>query len=278
MSTSGRSVASEAVVKSVVSADGTTIACWQSGDGPPLVLVHGTAADHTRWAPVLAELEQRFTVLAVDRRGRGSSGDAPAYAAEREFEDVVAIVDRAGAGTNLLGHSYGAMCALEAALLTGNVGRLVLYEPSLGKVAAPPEVVSTLEALLESDRRDELLAYFMGEVAGVSSEQIEMMRALPAWQARLAVVQTIPRELRADRDYAFDAARLRELRVPTLLLQGEHSPAPFAEAATMVDSVLPDSRVVVMPGQGHVAMDTGTDLFLSEVLGFLGTDAGSAAE
>ena len=60
----------------VVSSDGTPIAVWRSGDGPPLVLVHGAAADHTRWRPVLPALEERFTVLAMDRRGRGASGDA----------------------------------------------------------------------------------------------------------------------------------------------------------------------------------------------------------
>ena len=66
----------------VVSADGTPIAVWRSGEGPPLVLIHGAAADHNRWAPVLAALEQRFAVFAVDRRGRGRSGDATDYALE----------------------------------------------------------------------------------------------------------------------------------------------------------------------------------------------------
>ncbi len=57
--------------ESVTSVDGTPIAYWRSGEGPPLVLVHGTAADHRRWRPVLPTFEQRFAVCAVDRRGRG---------------------------------------------------------------------------------------------------------------------------------------------------------------------------------------------------------------
>ena len=96
--------------ETVVSADGTPLALWRSGEGPPLVLVHGAAADHSRWAPVLPALEERFTVHQFDRRGRGERGDAADYSLAREFEDVVAVVESAGADVNLLGHSHGS-CA-----------------------------------------------------------------------------------------------------------------------------------------------------------------------
>jgi pimeloyl-ACP methyl ester carboxylesterase len=268
MSAPGRS---SATGSTVVSPDGTRIAFRTSGDGPPLVLVHGTTADHARWAPVLPAFERHFTVLAVDRRGRGGSGDAEPYAVEREFEDVASVVDGAGGPACLLGHSYGAMCALEAALLTENVERLVLYEPPLGMVGAPPEIVRRLEELLAAGERDELVGLFMAEVAGAPPEQVELMRSLPAWQARLAVAHTIPRELRSEGAYAFDATRFSELHVPTLLLRGDQSPPAFAAAAETAAAALPDSRLVVMPGQGHVAMDTGTELFTAEVLRFLGT-------
>jgi len=64
---------------------GTPLACWRSGKGPPLVLVHGTAADHSRWGPVLPALEERFTVYSIDRRGRGGSGDSDDYTVERDL-------------------------------------------------------------------------------------------------------------------------------------------------------------------------------------------------
>src|SRR3712207_1323335 len=117
--------------ETVTSKDGTPIAYRRSGEGPPLVLVHGTAADHSRWRPVLPAFEQSFTVYAIDRRGRGGSGDSDDYAIEREFEDVAAVVDSFGEPANLLAHSYGALCALEAALLTTNVRKLVLYDPGI---------------------------------------------------------------------------------------------------------------------------------------------------
>jgi pimeloyl-ACP methyl ester carboxylesterase len=253
----------------VVSDDGTPIAVWRSGSGQPLVLVHGAAADHSRWAPVLPALEQRFTVLAIDRRGRGRSGDAKDYALEREFEDVAAIVEWAGEAVNVLGHSYGGVCALEAALLTDRIRKLVLYEAPMGFLVSPPHVVHRLEALLEAGQRDELVAFFMQEVAGLPPDQVELMRSLPAWEARLAVAHTIPREERASREYAFDPDRFRDVHVPTLLLEGGDSAEAFKVAGEAVRAALPNCRVIVMPGQRHAAMDTGTELFTAELLSFL---------
>ena len=57
--------------------------------------------------------------------------------------------------------------------------------------------------------------------------------------------------------------------MPTLFLQGGDSPDPFRVAGEAVQSALPDCRIVVMPGQRHAAMDTATELFTAEVLGFL---------
>jgi pimeloyl-ACP methyl ester carboxylesterase len=258
--------------ETVTSVDGTPIAYRRSGEGPPLVLVHGTAADHGRWRPVLPTFEERFTVCAVDRRGRGASGDSEDYSVEREFEDVAAVVDSLGEPANLLGHSYGALVALEAALLTSNVRKLVLYDPGIevaGEVVSPPEVIERLEALLEAGNRDGVVATTMREIAGLPPETVEYMRSQPAWQARVEAAHTIPRELRAVKGYGLSPERFGDLQVPTLVLSGGESPAALKKAAEAVDEALANSRIVVMSGQGHAAMDTGTDLFTTEVLRFV---------
>jgi pimeloyl-ACP methyl ester carboxylesterase len=255
--------------ETVVAADGTPLALWTSGAGPPLVLVHGTTADHSRWAPALPALEEHFTVHSYDRSGRGESGDAADYSLAHEFEDVVAVIESAGDDVNVVGHSYGAVCVLEAALLTDRIRKLALYEPPMGFVSAPPHVVQELEALLQAGERDELVALFMGEVAGLPPDQIELMRSLPAWQARIAAADTIPREERANREYAWEPERFRGLAVPTMYLLGGDSPEPFSLAGEAIEAALPDCRVVVMPGQRHAAIDTATELFVSEVRSFL---------
>ena len=256
----------------VTSADGTIIACWRSGEGPPLVLVHGTSADHSRWKPVLPAFEERFTVYAVDRRGRGASGDSEGYAIEREFEDIAAVVDSIGEPVYLLGHSYGAVCALEATLLAQNVRKLVLYEPGMnvtGEQIYPPGFIERLEALLEAGDREAVISTMFRDLVGMSQEEAEYLRSLPAWRERVKAAHTVPRELRADEVYRFDPERFGNLGVPTLMLEGSDSPAFLKAADKAVDEALSNSRIVVMTGQGHAAMDTGTDLFTTEVLRFL---------
>jgi pimeloyl-ACP methyl ester carboxylesterase len=258
-------------MQTVKSADGTPIAYARSGDGPPLVLVHGSTADHTRWAGILPTLERRYSVFAMDRRGRGGSGDAGTYSLEREYADVVAVVEAAGEGVNLLGHSFGALCAMEAALRVDNLRRLVLYEPPFpvgGKPLYPPELPDRYAAMLAEGEREKFLIAFFSEVVGAPDAQIAALRADPSWQGRIASAHTALREM-ADGDYDFDPDRFRRLDVPTLLLLGENSSAMFAEATRALDAALPDSRVVVLEGQGHVAMTTGPELFVREVTAYL---------
>jgi pimeloyl-ACP methyl ester carboxylesterase len=61
----------------VKSGDGGSIAVWVEGDGPPLVLVHGSVSDHAAFAPLVGELRDEFTIFAMDRRGFGGSRDGP---------------------------------------------------------------------------------------------------------------------------------------------------------------------------------------------------------
>ena len=183
----------------VRSKDGTLIAFQKSGTGAPLVLVHGTSADHTRWATVLLPLAGRFTVYAMDRRGRGGSGDTDPYVIEREFEDVVAVLDSLDEPVNLLGHSYGAICALEAAARSKNLRRLILYEPPIptGVDIYSPAVVNTMRDMLAGGDRDGVVATFMREVPRVPPHELELLRSSPAWQGRVAAAHTfLPRTRR----------------------------------------------------------------------------------
>jgi pimeloyl-ACP methyl ester carboxylesterase len=259
----------------VVSRDGTAIAYERSGSGPPLVLVHGGISDHTYWWAVLPALSTRFTVYAIDRRGRGQSGDAPEYAIEREAEDVAAVVDSIPAPVALLGHSYGAICALEGALRTDNLRTLLLYEPPLG-LPFPPGFIGRIEAALAAGGRDRVIETMMVEVVGLSPAELSALRASRSWAALVATAHTLPREVRVVEQYRFDPGRFRRLTLPALLLAGEDSPEPLRVAGIdLARRALPHARVVRMPGVGHEAVETGPEAFTAAVLGWL-TQAGPA--
>ena len=135
-------------VRHIRSVDGTRIGFVTSGTGPPLVMVHGSTADHRVLSRVVPLLEPHYTVHAVDRRGRGLSDDAASYDISLEYADLARVVDRLSAETgvavSLYGHSYGAVCALGAAALTSNLSRLFLYEPGYrGVVLTPDKVLGT---------------------------------------------------------------------------------------------------------------------------------------
>jgi pimeloyl-ACP methyl ester carboxylesterase len=259
------------------SRDGTEIACWKSGTGPALILVHGTAADHTRWKPILSELETRFSVYAMDRRGRGgSTHEAEPYAFTREFEDIAAVVDAVytdtGEAPSALGHSQGAIYSLEASLLTPYLKKLILYEPPVpaGLHSYSPEVVPKLEKLLQEGKRGEVVSTFMREIVRMPEGQLRALHSLPTWEGRVAAAHTIVREIKEQSEhYSFRPEKFHAMRVPTLLLLGGASPAYFKTAIDLVHKALPVSQVALLAGQQHAAVDTGKEIFLKPVLEFL---------
>ena len=257
----------------VRSPDGTEIAYEARGHGPPLVMVHGSSLDHARWGSSVGRLAEHFTLLMMDRRGRGASGDAPVYSIEREFEDVAAVVDSVGRSVFLLGHSYGAVCSLEAARLTPAIDKMVLYEPPLPLGGPGPmfgvDIPERLDELLRRGERDALVELFLREVVKVTDPELQALRRSSTWQIRLLAAHTLPREVRMAETYHFDASRFSRVRVPTLFLLGTESPRIMHDSTKAAAAALQSSRVEILPGQGHAAMTTAPQMFLDKVLGFL---------
>lgn len=261
-------------IHKVTAPDGAVIGAARSGDGSPLLLVHGASSERSRWRAVMPAFATRSTVYAMDRRGRGASTDAREYSLEREVADVAALVDSIGGPVDVLAHSYGAICALEATRATRNIRRLVLYEPPI-TVDGPAEDAKALEGTIEEierhlvrDDRAAALESFFARNLRMSEAEIARVRAQPTWTARLALAHTLPRELREARRYRLDAARFRDYSIPTLLILGGDSPPRHQQASRLLQSALAGSKLAVLAGHKHVAMDTGTDLFTVTVLDF----------
>ena len=124
---------------------------------------------------------------------------------------------------------------------------------------------------LEAGDRDGAVMSFMQEIGMMPPHELEILRAVPAWPARVAAAHTILREIRGSEGYVFNPGQFASCRVTTLLLGGD-SP-PFLKRATeTVHAALPHSRIAIMPGQQHTAMNTAPELFVRAVVGFLTED------
>lgn len=251
------------------SADGTEIAWVTAGGGRPLLIVPGTTFDADILGGLAAALEDRYACSVIDRRGRGRSGDSDLYTIDAEYEDVSAVVAELGKEVAAFGHSYGAICALEAARRMEEIVSLILYEPPFPvdgpAPQAPFEVASS--ALRAGDARTALTT-LLREIVGLRPEELDVVRQLPdTWFESFAA--SALREMIAVNELGSDLDRFADIRVPTLLLLGTESTGTVVSATLRLADLLPDTRVATLEGQAHNAVLGAPQMVASHVKAFL---------
>ncbi|MFI0450330.1 alpha/beta fold hydrolase [Actinomadura sp. 6N118] len=243
----------------VVSRDGTTIAFERAGDGPPIVLLNGAFRDHTIFDALVPELTPHCTTYVYDRRGRGESGDAPAYSVEREIEDLEAVISEAGGQAVVFAGSCGANLAIEAALAGAPITKLALHEPYFrveGYPRPPADFMANLSALLADDKRGEAAEYFLAELMGLAPEVIADWRRTPLWATNEANAHTLLYDTALCGDFAVPAQRLAALPTPALVVNSDKTGDWLRAAAQATAAALPNGRGVQLPGSWHrVEMD-----------------------
>ncbi|MEV0562086.1 alpha/beta fold hydrolase [Dactylosporangium sp. NPDC050588] len=241
-------------MEQITSKDGTTIAFDRIGQGPPVVLVAGSASDRSDKTPLAEHLAPDFTVLNYDRRGRGPSGDTQPYAVEREVEDIAAVIDAAGGEAGLFGGSSGAALALLAASAGLPVTKLALWEPPYlpqGMPTPPPDHVQRLETMVADDRRDAAVEYFMSAVVGLPPEAVADMRRKPFWAETVALAHTLAYDARILGDYRLPVDHAKHLTLPTLVLAGGRDMPFMRDTAAALAGLLPAGEAQFLDGQPH---------------------------
>lgn len=252
----------------VRAADGVSLSARVSGEGQPLVLVHGTTGSKESWALVEPLLAQDFTVWSYDRRGRGLSGDGESYDVEREVEDLLAVLDATDGRAHLLGHSFGGHCALEASRVA-DLRSLCLYEPVAHAARKRDAIATTLE-LLAAGKDEEALKVQLVDVAGVSAEEFSFVRGTPqVWERFLGGAPTIEREVQAVLEADWDPQRHQSLTCPTLLLSGALTANPVYLSYDELLQAAPHAVHTIIAGQRHLAFATDPRGFAAAVTAFL---------
>ena len=248
---------------------GVTIHHERFGTGPPLLLVHGSFADHrTNWQFVAPSLAEAFTVHALARRGRGETDATEGHSVEDEAADVAALIEAIGEPVNLLGHSYGALIALVAASLAPErIAKLVLYEPPLPGIITAA-CLAALEDRVAANDWEGFTATFFRQVVSVSEEELAEFRASPLWPHFVKDAPATRHEIHALPAYDFDPARFTGLSMPVMLQIGTESRRENW-ATDALAANLPDATIAELPGQEHDAVFTAPDLYAGQVIDFL---------
>jgi pimeloyl-ACP methyl ester carboxylesterase len=242
-------------MKTVTSADGTTIAFDHFGAGAPIILAAGAFNDRSTTAPLARALAQRFMVVNYDRRGRGDSADAPHYAVEREIEDLEALITEVGGAAAVFGYSSGANLVLKAAASGLAMTKLALYEPAFvvdeTRPRPPADLGDQLAALIAAGRRGDAVELFQTSVIGMPAEVVAQMRSAPFRPGLEAIAHTLIYEAAIVGDLTLPTELIASVTAPTLVIAGNESPPTIRDAAWAVADTLPDGRLRSLAGQDH---------------------------
>lgn len=256
-----------------VDAGGHRITYERKGDGPPLVLLHGYVGDRRVWRPQLDALSDEFTVVAWDAPGYGGSSDPPEAFPLSDFADcLAAFVDALDLGRpHVAGVSFGGGLALELYRRHPSLPRtLVLASAYAGWAGSlPPDVVEQRlqQALRLADQPPDQLVEELIPTMFTDSAPPELVEEFAA-----SMREFHPVGLRAN-SRAFADADLRDVlpqvAVPTLLLYGDMDVRAPVDVARKLHAKIPGSRLVVIPGAGHVCNVDTPERFTEEVRAFL---------
>lgn len=246
----------------VHSADGTTIAYDQQGEGPAVILVNGALGyrNFKLMTTLMDLLSERCTVINYDRRGRGDSDEAGPFAVEREIEDIAALIDAAGGRASLWGFSSGGALALRAAGAGIGVEKLAVYEVPFmvdphDKMPAPDYGQRLDELVAAGDRRG-AVKHFMRGAMGIPAPVVAAMRLMPMWKQLVANAMTLPYDWAALGEHNMRGEPLRNeefasVTVPTLVVHGAKSPSNLQKGSRALADVLPHAELRTLPGVSH---------------------------
>jgi 2-succinyl-6-hydroxy-2,4-cyclohexadiene-1-carboxylate synthase len=248
-----------------------------TGDGPPLLMLHGFTGSLENWRSHADVLSKRFQVITVDLPGHGQT-DAPEdperYRMERVGTDLTKLIEQP---VHLLSYSMGARLALYVALTyPDHVQSLILESGSPG-LATEDERQARIrsdEALADRIERDGLAAF------------VNHWEAIPLFASQQNLSSEIRQRLRDQRLHNRPHGlanslrgmgtgvqpslwdRLGELKMPVLLMTGELDTKFVGIAQQMYDRI-PDARLVVAPDVGHTIHLEAPAVFQAQVLEFL---------
>ncbi|MGA2973387.1 MAG: alpha/beta fold hydrolase [Candidatus Bathyarchaeia archaeon] len=243
-------------------------------DALPIVLIHGFPFSHEMWDPQIQAFQKRFRVIAYDLRGHGKSGVGDGqYTLEFFVDDLLALLDYLKIGKAVLcGLSMGGYIALRA--VERNPERVIgLILADTQAKADSNEAKLKRAATIKSVKANGVNAYAEAFVKSVFAPQ--------TFTSDMAAVEKIRQVIRANSSLGICGAllalasrtdtteALSSIRVPTLILVGEHDLLTPPSASEEMHSRIPNSEIHVIPNAAHLSNLENSDEFNIHVLNFV---------
>jgi pimeloyl-ACP methyl ester carboxylesterase len=263
--------------RSALGLDNREVSYLHAGGGPPVLLLHGTFWSRV-WRPVVDGIAEENEVFAPDYPGFGRSGGRlePEEAAVPELAAfVLRFADELGIGQfAVAGHDIGGAVAQHLAL-SGRVSRLalvnsVLYDswpvPAVSRFRDPEQARGISSEELVELRRESLRKAVARELTAAEEEEY-----LSPWRTEDGTRSWTAMAAAADARYTTElVGPLRELGLPTLLLWGEEDEFQPVRYAERFEREMPNSRLLALPGAGHIPMEDEPERVAEELARFFG--------
>ena len=259
----------------------------EAGDGPPLLLLHGSGPGVTGWRNyrgVLADLAEHFRCLVLEFPGFGVSDPGEGHPMVMAQSAVGQFLDGLGLGAvDMIGNSMGGIIATKVALdEPQRVAKLVTIG-GMGKnvfSSGPSEGIKLLMEFTDNPTRDGLVRWLLSMVhdpALVTPELIEERWALATEPTTLEIARRMYSSKAFGASMAAAAAsdvtpywaRLAKITAPTLLTWGRDDRVSPVDMAMLPMRDIPNAELHVFPRCGHWTMIEAREAWLSAVLAFL---------
>jgi len=247
-----------------------------TGDGPPLLLLHGLGSSQADWQLQTPVFARSFCVIAPDCRGHGKSDKPPGpYSIELFADDVTALLTYLGvAQAHVLGVSMGGLVAQQLALDSPQAVKSLLLVNTFSHL-----VVAGLGAWLTVLRRILTMQFLsMAHIGQLVAHQLfpkpeqETLRQITA--QRWALNDRTAYRAAARAVWRFNVAeRLGEINCPTLIIAGENDTTVLTPHRQALHWGIPSSRLVVIPDSTHATPVDQPEVFNRTVLEFLASIA-----
>ena len=237
-------------METVTSADGTTIAFVQAGEGPIVVIVGGAFSVAADGGPLAQALtDAGFRAVTVDRRARGASGDRPGSLPEDEVNDLAAVIEAVGGDAIVLGHSSGAVLALYAAARGVPIRSLFLSEPPFrfGSDEPAADLPQRLQQLVDDGNEDEAVVTFQLEGVGLPPEMVEGIRQSEQFSALVPLAQSTVYDAKLTAQVSTPPQEMLSVSQRVTILRGEQTFPILISAADRLAEKMEKAELVIVP-------------------------------